>query len=200
MVDEASPPRKRGRPRKSPEEVSRRPNFSLRVRQEIYDDLIARAQANGRSLSEEVEARLEYDFSDAPANALKSAVSEAVEAARNEEFEEVQSDFGGPLSFHAARSWVESFNAELRKASAGDSSNLGVLSDDKKAAAFAEALCSHIPGLVNQLSGMAKFFGMLEAFTSTNLDKQLQDMKENNPALYEEIERRMMRAAGRLPD
>jgi hypothetical protein len=57
-----APKRPIGRPRKNPEDLSKRPTLSLRVRQPLYDVIKAAALANGRSMSEEMEARIEGAF------------------------------------------------------------------------------------------------------------------------------------------
>lgn len=59
MVDEAPERRKRGRPPKPKDELTRRPTVGLRVRPELYDRIVKAAEENGRSLSEEMEARIE---------------------------------------------------------------------------------------------------------------------------------------------
>ena len=52
---------KRGRPRLNPKQRKRN-NVTLRLRDELKQKLAERADANGRSLSEEMEYRLEYSM------------------------------------------------------------------------------------------------------------------------------------------
>ena len=52
---------KRGRP-PLPQERRKRNNVTLRLRDELKQKLAERADANGRSLSEEMEYRLEYSM------------------------------------------------------------------------------------------------------------------------------------------
>jgi hypothetical protein len=56
-------PRPKGRPPK-PEADRKRTNFTMRVRDELRDQLRAAAAASGRSVSEEIEHRLERSFSE----------------------------------------------------------------------------------------------------------------------------------------
>lgn len=178
MVDEASPPRRRGRPKKAPEDVTRRPNFSLRVRQEIYDDLTAKAHASGRSISEEAESRLEHLFSDAPANALKAAIAEAAEAARNAEFEKIQEEFGGQLPMMFSSIFADAFNAELRKATAGESNPAALFADERRLKDFGQALSGHIPGALNAVIGLASIDKMIA---------YLNKLEKDDPAEFEKL-------------
>ena len=52
---------KRGRPRLNPEQRKRN-NVTLRLRDKLKQQLAEQADANGRSLSEEMEYRLEYSM------------------------------------------------------------------------------------------------------------------------------------------
>ena len=52
---------KRGRPRLNPAQRKRN-NVTLRLRDELKQQLAEQAKANGRSLSEEMEYRLEYSM------------------------------------------------------------------------------------------------------------------------------------------
>jgi predicted HicB family RNase H-like nuclease len=52
---------KRGRPRLNPEQRKRN-NVTLRLRDKLKQQLAEQADANGRSLSEEMEYRLEYSI------------------------------------------------------------------------------------------------------------------------------------------
>jgi hypothetical protein len=55
------PVRPRGRPRKSPAELLRR-GFQVRMRDQTRARIVEAARQNGRSLSEEIEYRLELSF------------------------------------------------------------------------------------------------------------------------------------------
>lgn len=94
MADETPPPKRMGRPPKHPDQ-GKRPNLSLRVRPELYEEIVKAAAASGRSLSEEMEYRVtEAFYMSQPAK-----VKEAVDAALWEKSEENVEQFGGRVGY-----------------------------------------------------------------------------------------------------
>lgn len=95
MASEDTTPRKRGRPPKPKDELSRRPTVALRVPVELYDTIVAAAAKNGRSLSEEMEARVTEAFR----QSQPQAVQDAVHAALYRQSEKNFTDMGGELGY-----------------------------------------------------------------------------------------------------
>jgi hypothetical protein len=76
MADLEQPKRKRGRPRKYPEGT--RANYSTRLTKQTHAALKAAARAAGRSISEEIEYRIQRSFdNDARLNDLRTVLDEA---------------------------------------------------------------------------------------------------------------------------
>lgn len=94
MTDDKPQPKRMGRPPKHPDQ-GRRPNLSLRVSPEIYDVISKSAAENGRSLSEEMEARVTEAFR----QSQPAAVKEAVSAALWEQGEQETIEAGGRLGY-----------------------------------------------------------------------------------------------------
>jgi hypothetical protein len=80
MSDHAEMPKRIGRPPKYPGE-GKRPTLTFRVRGKLHEQLQAAAAASERSISEEIEARLEESFRreelpDLIKNAVRDAIAE----------------------------------------------------------------------------------------------------------------------------
>ena len=76
MTDEAPRLKRMGRPPKHPDQ-GKRPSLSLRVSQSLYDQIAAAADENGRSLSEEMEARVNAVYSQNATEITAKAVAVA---------------------------------------------------------------------------------------------------------------------------
>lgn len=111
MVDDPPKPRKRGRPPKPVEEIVRRPTVGLRLRQELYDQVVEAAQKNGRSLSEEMEARVELAFSTTAADMAAAAA----ETARRQEDDAYLKEFHGLDGMLWGKASADLYRRELTK-------------------------------------------------------------------------------------
>jgi phage protein D len=71
-------PKKRGRPPKRPGAGSRR-NYAFRMTDATRDQVVAAADKNGRSMSEELEARIEASFAE---DRMRAIAREEIEKAQ----------------------------------------------------------------------------------------------------------------------
>ena len=112
MTGDETPARKRGRPPKSPEELVQRPTVALRVSPELHAVITEAAKKNGRSLSQEMEKRLEEAFSTTPGE----VTVKAVEAARREADEAMLASFHGKSGYLWGRLSADLYIKELMSA------------------------------------------------------------------------------------
>lgn len=104
----AKAPKKRmGRPPKRPNQ-GKRPSVSLRVRAALYHQISEAARKNGRSLSEEMEAKVEEAFSD-----------DGRRIARAKADEEYVVDFGGKTFVWVGRCEAHLFKKSLHEVASG---------------------------------------------------------------------------------
>ena len=92
-----------GRPPKRPNQ-GKRPSVSLRVRGALYHQISEAARKNGRSLSEEMEAKVEEAFSD-----------DARRIARAKVEEEQTAEFGGKFLLWVGKCEAQLFKESLRE-------------------------------------------------------------------------------------
>lgn len=170
MVDEPPKPRKRGRPPKPVEEITRRPTVGLRLRQEIYDQVVDAAKKNGRSLSEEMEVRVTEAFSQTQPEALSKAEA-AARAALDEEYVEF---FGGRNLMMIAFSEGELFKDALASTYAEWNSNEPDAVTDAFVATLLEKVIAGQQKIINEWYDRVK---LGRALQTVNLDQFFDDMK-----------------------
>lgn len=124
MEPEQSPQRKKGgRPRKhSPD--AKRPTMSFRISSKLHERLIAASVANERSLSEEIEHRMEESFevketAQAVSDVARQAIEDAQDAyaiqAIHSTLEELQEDLGHPYALPVALYMGQGFTEAAEK-------------------------------------------------------------------------------------
>lgn len=189
MTDSDEPKRSRGRPRMRPADEARR-NIGIQVSVELYETIKKRSEESGRSLSREMEFGLEQFFTGTTEAVAQQAIAAAKEAGREQGQSEVEEDFGGRLPFLASHGFAEAFNAELRKAIAGDGSIGRMFRDRDRSSAFADAVAAHIPGIIASLAGVAH---LAELMRSVDVGKLISDLEKSNPEVFRQLEARFHR-------
>lgn len=124
MDTEQEPQRKKGgRPRKhSPD--AKRPTMSFRIGSKLHERLIAASVANERSLSEEIERRMEESFetketAQAVSDVARKAIEDAQDAysvqAIHSTLEELQDELGHPYALPVALFMGQGFTEAAQK-------------------------------------------------------------------------------------
>ncbi|MGU3663138.1 Arc family DNA-binding protein [Methylobacterium sp. A49B] len=188
MTDEAPQPKRMGRPPKHPDQ-GKRPSLSLRVSQALYDQIAAAAAENGRSLSEEMEARVTDAFNQSQPEAVEKAEA-AARAALDEEYVEF---FGGRNLMMIAFSEGELFKESLAATYAEWNTENPEAITDAFVAALLDKVVAGQRKIINewydrvklgrllQTADLDRFFNDMTALLDTPQGKPLRD------ALYDKI-------------
>lgn len=175
-----------GRPRLTPATGPRR-NVTFQVGMDLYGSISERAEKSGRSLSREIEFGLGQFYGESADALAQQALADAAERKAHEEIER---EFGSRLTFFACRLLADAINAEMRKAVADNETVVPLFKDKDRSAALAQAIASHVPGVVASLSGMAVF---ADTMKTLNLGAIVSDLRTADPDNFRSLETRLRR-------